>query len=395
MTISAEIPKKISYVYYPQARSREGFMMLPAFPVDPTNKGRMETAKRWAENHYSTTVYKNGKYIQNPEKKEDIVIEEYDNDPISGVKIVDLEVRGNGGRAYKIALPNKLFVDMREDVLMEVIMKRGVSPGGILNGEFIWCRVGSETKLVLVGSDLHKECLEAMKFKTKDLLQKEFEVGKLYQSTSSYILYCGKVFCKTQKGKIVTRDAWLSLPCPDKQNPVKAAVKKFLKAIEDKNIKDSNFYSYKDENAIKAHVGKMGKVLEITISDHVTDMAYDFSKVNEFLPEIVKIERTRALSDYLGIKENFRKYKTYSPAKAKAEAAARRASDSWYSWGYGMDWDRNPHEYYNQKYAINGILKDIDCLTVSIDKTTCEPVHEDLIEFFGMEDSKAWEPKLT
>lgn len=383
MTISAEIFKKISYVYYPQARSREGFLMLPAFPVDSSNKKRIQTAKEWAERHFQSKVYLDGKYVDNPELRKEIVIEEYDNEPISGVKIVDLEVRGNGGRAYKIALPNKLFVDMREDVLMETIMKRGVSPGGVLNGEFIWCRVSSETKLVLVGSELHKQCLEAMKFRGNDLIKKNFEVGKLYQSKDHYILYCGEVFCSTTNGNVVKRDAWIQT---SGSVSLRLAVKAFSKAIENNHVEKFNHYDYANKSYVTGQAGKMPNVRPI---DGDVELP-EFTGLNKFIPSIVKEFREQHLTSYVNRVSCYQQYREWTPEKQKAKDRESGKYSNYYYYGY---YDRNPHEYDNKDRLVRQVEDSFMYLTLGINKESCKPDREDLKNYILLsKETEKWEP---
>ena len=52
---------------------------------------------------------------------------------------------------------------------------------GILQGEFVWAKVGSEMKLVRIGSVLHSSLIEATKdSKMKKIGQRDLQVGHIY-----------------------------------------------------------------------------------------------------------------------------------------------------------------------------------------------------------------------
>lgn len=177
--VVGSIPKKITYVYKKpiscdigckwdiiQSNNKQKAIKLhPAFPVDSENKKSMDTAIKWAKS-YSNDSYQ---------------IKEIDNDQITNVKIICLEIRGEGGRAYKIQIDDLLF-DLREDVLVDAMIQVGIQPGGILNGKYVWAKVGSQTKLIRVDSELHKLILNYEKnSKTKVISKNDLEIGGVYQ----------------------------------------------------------------------------------------------------------------------------------------------------------------------------------------------------------------------
>jgi hypothetical protein len=120
------------------------------------------------------------------------------NEPISELKVVELERRTQGGRAYKVVHYGGYLVDMREDVIMDVIFNAGIDEGGVLKGEFVWARHGSEMKLVRVGSQLHKDLVEATnRKKEKKISNKDLVVGGIYETAGgSKAVYLGRVDCE-------------------------------------------------------------------------------------------------------------------------------------------------------------------------------------------------------
>lgn len=186
------IPEKITYVSAPEREVNVGCewdiswhnspdepktvkeKVLPAFPVDSTDDKTMKRAVDWASrgtwDHTTNTVIKQTHAVM-----------EVENKPIKNVKVLSLEQRGEGGRAYK-ALIDKFYIDLREDVLVDTLLQSGVEPGGILKGEYVWAKLRSQMKLVRVGSELHRLIKEFdSKKDIKPVGKRDLEVGGVYQ----------------------------------------------------------------------------------------------------------------------------------------------------------------------------------------------------------------------
>lgn len=199
------IPEKISYVYAEETEVPVGCewdiswyenddspktvkqKVTPAFPVDSTDEKTMKRAIDWASNNgYDYTT---NKRITKPH-----TVHEVENKPVKNVKVLSLEQRGQGGRAYK-ALIDKFYVDLREDVLMDTLLQAGVAPGGILQGEYVWAKMGSQMKLVRVGSEVHRLVVEfESKKNIKPVGKGDLEVGGVYQDRKkNKVVFCGYV----------------------------------------------------------------------------------------------------------------------------------------------------------------------------------------------------------
>ena len=151
--------------------NEENIQAKPAFIVDNTNEKTKVTALEWA---------KRSGWNQPANPDPEIVVKK--NEPMTGVKLCDLVVRDEGGRAYKVLTPDNHYVDMREDVLLETILKYGIAKGGILLGKYVWARVGSQGKLVLYKSELYNQLVETSKVRDikTTIKAKDFEVGGIY-----------------------------------------------------------------------------------------------------------------------------------------------------------------------------------------------------------------------
>lgn len=161
--------------------------VTPGFIADTEAKDTVATGIRWAESRHR---YAKG---EKPTIKQEI----RKNTPISGIKIVSLETRYGGGRAYKVVTPDHYYFDLREDVLLDVMKHTGVSVGAELNGSFVWGKSGGQTKLVRVGSELHNALnIGGKRREMKKISTKSLEPGKIYSRKNGELgLYIGNVLC--------------------------------------------------------------------------------------------------------------------------------------------------------------------------------------------------------
>lgn len=182
------IPEKITYVYSTDSEVPVGCAwdiswhdsddgpktikqkVTPSFPVESGDEKSMKRAKDWAEQQYYQQPKRTAQYT------------EVDNKPITNIRLLSLEERGNGGRAYKALIDEKYYVDLREDVMMDSILKVGVDPNGVLRGEYVWAKMGSQMKIVRVGSELHRLVVEFdSKKDIKPVGKGDLEIGGVYQ----------------------------------------------------------------------------------------------------------------------------------------------------------------------------------------------------------------------
>ena len=172
--ISGSIPKKILYVFSDSKNINVGscwdwmnspnkIKVIPAMAVDANNKKTILTAEKWASDNGKKNVSKT----------------ESDN-IIKDIILCNIEYRGNGGRAYKV-IADGYYVDLREDVLTDIMLKSSIINGKI-NGEFIWAMVNSEMKIVRKDSELYNELIKSANLKSiKPIPIKELEVGGIYE----------------------------------------------------------------------------------------------------------------------------------------------------------------------------------------------------------------------
>jgi hypothetical protein len=195
-TLVARIPSQVTYAFREPTEVAIGWDDIeetgmtarvdPAFPVEAGNGETLSRALSWARGDESdaptTTV---------------------PNDPIPEITIVNLEIRDEGGRAYKVALPaiegRSPYVDLREDVMLDTMLTNGVGVGGVLGGPFIWARVGSQMKLIRVGSVLHRHVVAAdIRNRQKAVAAQDLERGGVYSNKKGALfVYLGQ--CDTDE----------------------------------------------------------------------------------------------------------------------------------------------------------------------------------------------------
>lgn len=122
----------------------EEITVIDTFPYNPGSKTSPETAKRWAEG-----------YAWNNKNNDPAEYLTRDNEPFA-VTITDLDVRSEGGRAYKVIDADNRRFDLREDQVIEVMRLVGVQPSGKIPAQFVWGLLGSQLRLILVDGELHK-----------------------------------------------------------------------------------------------------------------------------------------------------------------------------------------------------------------------------------------------
>ena len=165
----------------------------PMFVTDATNKKTQLTAKSWMENAHREWDHVKREY--RPFKTKPQILDPQPNVPVDRVRVIGLDIRGNGGRAWQVLVSEKYICDMREDVLMDAMLNGGIETNGVLSGQYIFAAVNSEMKIIRVGSLLHEKMVEATEFNNAAYI-KDLEIGGIYKNKLGHFLYLGPVFTK-------------------------------------------------------------------------------------------------------------------------------------------------------------------------------------------------------
>ncbi len=167
--------------------------VLPCYISDSKNKKTLESGRSWAENDY---------YYENNKRKTRGIFHtfEVDNQPFTNVRIMTLEIRDQGGRAYKVCADfgplSNLYFDLREDVLLDCMIHCGISKGALLTDNFIFAKIGASMKIIRVGSLLHMKMIDATDMKNAKPIE-DLEIGGLYRNKAGdENVFMGKYWIK-------------------------------------------------------------------------------------------------------------------------------------------------------------------------------------------------------
>lgn len=166
--------------------------LFPIYVSDATNNTTLGSGRAWASQRSRTYDFLTKQYKVEPLPAE--ITRE--NKPFSGIRILGVEQRGNGGRAWKCHIEDgNYYIDLREHILLEAMANAGIRKGGYLEGEYIWGRETVEMRLIRVGSNLHKKLTNSTIRKNLPLIPKtDYVAGKLYQEKNGTVyLYLGNV----------------------------------------------------------------------------------------------------------------------------------------------------------------------------------------------------------
>jgi len=158
--------------------------VLPAFICDDARPNTHQTARTWA----SISTQDDDSIIRRP------------NEPFEGLRIFNLESRGQGGRAYKVINSEGHYYDLREDDFMYAMLNGYVGHNGELAGQWVWVRNQNHMYLTCVGSPRYLEALGDMMETIKaeeapTLSAKDLVIGGVYalpQSLDNLFIYIGR-----------------------------------------------------------------------------------------------------------------------------------------------------------------------------------------------------------
>ena len=172
--ISGHIPEKLNYVQRQPRQVSDYWEDDVYLGEEPPTRNVRET---WV---VEVEEFKTARAAKWAGKKPTVTAR--NNDPITEVEIVSLDKRGNGGRAWKVLIDGEYYVDLREDVMLDAIRRGKGGSGNMLKGPFVWCVIGTQMKLVRIGSKLYDAVVAAGRRKAAPTVKKsELEVGGIYE----------------------------------------------------------------------------------------------------------------------------------------------------------------------------------------------------------------------
>lgn len=243
MKISGSIPKTLTFYCRKSDDGISGWNepkkegVFNTFCADKDNTKTNEHALSWATRHSG--------------KDDDYFIVEMENKPFTGVKIVGLQGRERSGNVFKAIAHDKYAFDFRDEVLFDAMhSKEGIS-NGVINCEVIFATVGSQMKLIVVGSETHNQMLElGEKKQVKKIPNKELKEGGIYSTAGGEkFIYIGNYY---NYPILTTKDSYYSREKTYVyENPVVSMV--FLKYDETDDFTNPNKWQYIPMEFKKSH----------------------------------------------------------------------------------------------------------------------------------------------
>jgi len=187
--IVSSVPEKVAYTFADEKDIIVGCLWDNNYynvndkPKTPTEKGLITFVSDASDAKMMTKAKESAEhvYYKQPQKVSQTIL--VDNVSISNIRLLSLELYSNKNIKNYKALIDKYCIEIGDDVITDTLLKVGIGPGGILQGEYIWARIGSKMKLVRIGSELHRMIVEFdSKKDIKSVRKNNLEVGGIYQT---------------------------------------------------------------------------------------------------------------------------------------------------------------------------------------------------------------------
>jgi len=242
------IPPEITYIFRDSKEIKNTWdgddelainteIVIPAFPA--YGEARLATGRDWAGRGGRTWNDDLGRW-EYGDPPEEVTMS---NSPIK-LRVVGLERRSEGGRAYKVITEDGLYFDLREDVLLETILNCGIEKGGVLCGTYVWAIMHTQMKLIRYESTLYNEMLVAAeRGKLKKIPNKDLIPGHIYRTKSGD----KKLFLGFAREGGKKRSIWL-----DDEYWVKDLAEHFNQQILRQNP-DIRYSNYRQVSSMSSH----------------------------------------------------------------------------------------------------------------------------------------------
>jgi len=134
--------------HYSQQSAFHNATVYPTYFFDNASARQKTSAELWASNSLP---------ISNPRVQAQVRT----NVPMGNLWLDNLESRMEGGRAYKVINKNDMtYFDVREDQMLQAILKHGIQAGGKIGGEWVFAMNGTQCKCFLVDGKEYQEALQ-------------------------------------------------------------------------------------------------------------------------------------------------------------------------------------------------------------------------------------------
>jgi hypothetical protein len=148
----------------------------PTFFFDNASERQKEKAEVWASNRLA---------ISSPRVQAQV----RPNTPMNNLWLDNIEQRMEGGRAYKVINKDDMtYFDVREDQMLQAILKHGIQAGGKIGGEWVFAMNGTQCKCFLVDSKEYQEVLNRVAIAPAVMVKASYrnlKVGSIYCNSNA------------------------------------------------------------------------------------------------------------------------------------------------------------------------------------------------------------------
>lgn len=148
-----------------------GVTVYPTFFFDSSSERQRDSAEVWASYRL---------HVSSPR----VQAQMRPNTPMSNLWLDNLEQRMEGGRAYKVINKDDFtYFDVREDQMLQAILKHGIQAGGKIGGEWVFAMNGTQCKCFLVDSKEYQEVLARVAIAPAVMVKASYrnlKIGSIY-----------------------------------------------------------------------------------------------------------------------------------------------------------------------------------------------------------------------
>lgn len=168
--MSVKVIKELGYAINSQNRTSafHGMTVEPTYFFDKASQNAQGSAESWASAR-GTPV--KAKFRPNT--------------PMKNLYIDNIEFRDQGGRAYKVInMDDMTYFDVREDQMIQCILRHGIAAGGKMGGEWVFAMHGSQCKVMLTDDKEYMDAVARSVLPVVKVTPKNYKFGEIYTNKS-------------------------------------------------------------------------------------------------------------------------------------------------------------------------------------------------------------------
>lgn len=159
-----------------------GITVHPTFFFDSSSERQKASAETWAGGNQM--VWTGSRYI--PDSSNNPSTKVRPNVPMTNLWLDNLETRMEGGRAYKVINKDDMtYFDVREDQMLQAILKHGIQAGGKIGGEWVFAMNGTQCKCFLVDGAEYQEAVARVAIQPTTMVKASYrnlKIGTIYSN---------------------------------------------------------------------------------------------------------------------------------------------------------------------------------------------------------------------